>query len=132
MESMIETVDDMMDTLSIAEDVETFFVTENGKYIYYINEDDELFYQKGTVTQLKATLHTAAQVSFRRTAITVEHQLNGCAGSILVELSVEGQSVEGGNGKRFIGQCFHFSAPAFHLLPLNEIHLNHELEVVIF
>ena len=35
-------VDSSMDTLSIAEDVETFFVTENGKYIYYINDDDEL------------------------------------------------------------------------------------------
>ena len=66
------------------------FIDTKGDHITFTAAAGTLIYDQGAALQCKATLDTAAQIPIGIATITVEHQLNGGAGGILVVFTPQG------------------------------------------
>ena len=74
-----------------------------------------LVHQQHRPAQQEAPLDTAAQIPLGAAPVAVEHDLHGRAGSIFKKVCVEGQAVEGSNGKMLSWHGPDLPGPAFHL-----------------
>ena len=70
-----------------------------------------MLYKQRIVSAGKAPLYTAAHIPVGVAPITVQHQLNGCAGKTLIVFTLEIQSVKAANGKFLTGKSFYLLLP---------------------